>query len=91
MASNVALLSLYSYLLVAVAAQTRWGNVRPARVLDNNDTIYVHVVPHTHDDVGWLKTVDEYYYGGTCMYNFIAFPVSCVYWGNKIMYIVVLA
>lgn len=27
------------------------------------DPVQVHLIAHTHNDVGWLKTIDEYYYG----------------------------
>ena len=32
-------------------------------VLDPTKSVHVHIVPHSHDDMGWLKNIDEYYYG----------------------------
>lgn len=36
--------------------------------LDAN-RLNVHIIAHTHDDVGWLKTVDQYYYGTRKVYS----------------------
>jgi len=30
---------------------------------DQKETLTVHMIAHTHDDIGWLKTIDEYYSG----------------------------
>ena len=30
---------------------------------ENVEPLTIHLIPHTHDDVGWLKTIDGYYTG----------------------------
>lgn len=35
--------------------------------LGDPNKLNVHIVAHSHDDVGWLKTVDQYFYGGVLM------------------------
>jgi hypothetical protein len=38
-------------------------SIVPGSFKANDTRLQVHCVPHTHDDVGWLKTVDQYYTG----------------------------
>ncbi|KAF5790866.1 putative alpha-mannosidase [Helianthus annuus] len=58
-------------------------------VYDTSQTIQpnklnVHLVPHSHDDVGWLKTVDQYYTGannsirGACVQNVLDSVISAL-------------
>lgn len=53
------LLLFISFYGTLVSAYTKYNT--GATVVEGK--LNVHLVPHSHDDVGWLKTVDQYYVG----------------------------
>lgn len=49
-------------LLLITASLAKKHKPEPHKDL-KDDKIYVHLLTHTHDDLGWLKTVDMYFSG----------------------------
>ncbi|KAF2301804.1 hypothetical protein GH714_029449 [Hevea brasiliensis] len=84
----MAIIALYYYLTIYLAGIF----CVESQYIDYNTTgrivagkVNVHLVPHSHDDVGWLKTVDQYYFGGNnsirgaCVQNVLDSVMSALF------------
>ncbi|PON35514.1 Glycoside hydrolase [Parasponia andersonii] len=82
---------LFGLGLVVVLVLLSLNNGADSEYIEYNTTrrivpgkINVHLVPHSHDDVGWLKTVDQYYVGannsirGACVQNVLDSVISAL-------------
>ncbi|CAK9311483.1 unnamed protein product [Citrullus colocynthis] len=83
MATKLRLLFGAILLSVLFGAESKFMVYNTSQTVDPGK-LNVHLVAHTHDDVGWLKTVDQYYVGsnnsiqGACVQNVLDSMVSAL-------------
>lgn len=45
---------------------------------ERKDVLNVHLICHTHDDPGWIKTIDQYYYGCRLLIDLVKFKIISI-------------
>lgn len=75
MKKNKLLLNFSAFVLLWSCSECKYNTTSSQKA----DKINVHLVPHSHDDVGWLKTVDQYYTGANNSIRVLLLFLSLLY------------